>query len=111
MHESCEEIEPLGENLHRENRTSSGASGDEIEGESQWKRRKGPCDSWWKNGFVTAPAISVRITRESRARSNQSYVCVEATLSTDASALYLFRQGDGTWDVSPPDAEHPAMSV
>jgi hypothetical protein len=26
-------------------------------------------------------------------------------------AIYLFRQGDGTWEVFPPDAERQAMSV
>ena len=62
--------------------------------------------------LVLAPALSVRVTRGIRARSNQKpYVCVEASLSTGAFALYLFRQGDGTWGVFPPDAEHPAMSV
>jgi hypothetical protein len=62
--------------------------------------------------LVIAPALSVRITRGIRARSDQRpYVCVEASLSTGAFALYLFRQGDGTWDVSPPDADRPAMSV
>ncbi|OUL90000.1 hypothetical protein [Paraburkholderia hospita] len=61
--------------------------------------------------LVMAPAILVRVTRGSRARSNQSYVCVEASLSTGTFAIYLFRQGDGTWDVFPPDAKHPVMSV
>jgi hypothetical protein len=61
--------------------------------------------------LVMAPAMSVRITRGSRARANQRRnVCVEASLSTGAFAIYLFRQGDGSWDVFPPDAERPAMS-
>ncbi|QIE26621.1 hypothetical protein SBC1_41030 (plasmid) [Caballeronia sp. SBC1] len=62
--------------------------------------------------LVMAPALSVRITRGSRARANQRrYVCVETSLSTGAFAIYLFRQGDGTWDVFPPDTKHPVMSV
>ena len=62
--------------------------------------------------LVMAHAMSARVTRGSRARSKQRrYVCVEASLSAGAFAIYLFRQGDGTWDVFPPDAERPAMSV
>lgn len=62
--------------------------------------------------LVMAPAMSVRVTRGSRARVNQRRnVCVEASLSTGAFAIYLFRQRDGTWDVFPPDPERPAMSV
>jgi len=62
--------------------------------------------------LVIAPAMSVRVTRGSRSRSDQKhYVCVEASLSTGAFAIYLFRQGAGTWDVFPPSAERPAMSV
>jgi len=62
--------------------------------------------------LATAPSVSVRVTRGSRARSNQRrYVCVEALQSADTFAIYLFRQGDGTWEVFPPDAERPAMSV
>jgi len=61
--------------------------------------------------LVMAPVISVRVTRGSRARPNQSrIVCVEASLQTSVFSIYLFRQGDGTWEVSPPDAERPAMS-
>jgi hypothetical protein len=61
---------------------------------------------------VMAPSVSVRVTRGSRTRSNgRRYVCVEALQSADTFAIYLFRQGDGTWDVFPPDAERPAMSV
>ena len=62
--------------------------------------------------LATAPSVSVRVTRGSRAGSNQRrYVCVEALQSADTFALYLFRQGDGTWDVFPPDAERPSMSA
>jgi hypothetical protein len=65
-----------------------------------------------KKWLVMAPAMSVRVARGSRARSNQRrYVRVEASLSTGAFAIYLFRQGNGTWSVFPPDAERPAMSV
>ena len=59
-----------------------------------------------------APALSVRVTRGIRALSDQRpYVCVEASLSTGAFAFFLFRQGDGTWDVFPSDADRLAMSV
>ena len=62
--------------------------------------------------LVLAPSVSVRVRRGSRARSNQRrYVCVEALQSADTFAIYLFRQGDGTWDVFPPVVERPAMSV
>lgn len=62
--------------------------------------------------LVIAPAMSVRITRGSRTRSNKRrYVCVEASLSTGAFEIYLFRQVDGTWSVCPPEAERPAMSL
>jgi hypothetical protein len=62
--------------------------------------------------LVMAPSVSVRVTRGSRARSNQRrYVCVEALQSAGTFAIYLFRQVDGTWDVFPADAERPAMSV
>jgi hypothetical protein len=62
--------------------------------------------------LVMAPSVSCRVIRGSRARSNQRrYVCVEALQSADTFAIYLFRQGDGTWDVFPPVVERPAMSV
>lgn len=62
--------------------------------------------------LLMAPAMSARVTRGSRALPNQRRnVRVEASLSTGAFAIYLFRQGDGTWSVFPPDAERPAMSV
>jgi hypothetical protein len=62
--------------------------------------------------LVMAPSVSVRVTRGHRARSNQSrYVCVEALQSADTFAIYLFRQGDGSWDVFPPDVKRPAMSL
>jgi len=61
--------------------------------------------------LVMAPAGSARVTRgRTRAKQNRN-VCVEASLSTGAFVIYLFRQGDGTWNVFPPDAERPAMSV
>jgi hypothetical protein len=62
--------------------------------------------------LVMAPWVSVRVTRGRRARSNQMrYVCVEAVQSPDTFAIYLFRHGDGSWDVFPPDAKRPGMSV
>ncbi|SIO72478.1 hypothetical protein SAMN05444172_8902 [Burkholderia sp. GAS332] len=62
--------------------------------------------------LAMAHAMSARVTRGSRAGSNQTrYVCVEASISTGAFAIYFFRQGDGTWGVFPPEIERPAMSV
>ena len=62
--------------------------------------------------LLMVPSLSVRVTRGSGARSNQRRcVCVEALQSADTFAIYLFRQGDGTWDVFPPDAERPSMGV
>jgi len=62
--------------------------------------------------LVIAPALSVRVTRGIRAHSNQRpYVFVEASLPTGGFALYFFRQGDGTWNVFPPDTDRPAMSI
>ena len=62
--------------------------------------------------LVMASARSVRVTRGNRARTKQNCnVCVEASLSTGAFVIYLFRQGDGTWNVFPPHAERPAMSA
>lgn len=62
--------------------------------------------------LLMAPAMSVRVIRGSRTRSNQRrYVCVEASLSTGTFAIYLFREADGTWGVFPPTAERAAMSV
>lgn len=62
--------------------------------------------------LAMAHAMSARVTRGSRAGSNQTrYVCIEASISTGAFAIYLFRQGDGTWCVFPPDAERPTMRI
>jgi hypothetical protein len=62
--------------------------------------------------LAMAHAMSARITRGSRARSNQARsVCIEASISTGAFAIYLFRQADGTWCVLPPDSERPAMRI
>jgi hypothetical protein len=62
--------------------------------------------------LAMAHAMSPRITRGSRASSNQVHsVCVEASIATGAFAIYLFRQDDGTWCVFPPDAERPAMRI
>jgi hypothetical protein len=62
--------------------------------------------------LLMAPAMSVRVTRGSRARLNRRrYVCIEASQSTGTFAIYFFRQGDGSWCVFPPNPERPAMSV
>jgi hypothetical protein len=62
--------------------------------------------------LVMAPSMSVRVTRGSRTYSNRGRcVCIEALQSADTFAIYLFSQGDGTWDVFPPDAERPAMNI
>jgi hypothetical protein len=65
-------------------------------------------DKW----LAMAHAMSARVTRGRRAGWNQTrYVCVEASISTGAFAIYLFRRGDGTWCVFPPDAERPTMRI
>lgn len=62
--------------------------------------------------LLMVPSGPVRVTRISRERANQRRcVCVEALRSADTFAIYLFRQGDGTWNVFPPDAERPTMEV
>ncbi len=62
--------------------------------------------------LLMTPSVSVRVRRGSRVRSNQKrYVCVEALRPADLFAVYLFQQGDGTWDVFPPDAERNAVTV
>jgi hypothetical protein len=62
--------------------------------------------------LAVANAFSARIKRGSRAGSNHApSVCIEASISTDAFSIYLFRQGDGTWCVLPPDDERPAMRI
>ncbi|MGF6781318.1 hypothetical protein [Paraburkholderia sp. GAS334] len=62
--------------------------------------------------LAMAHAMSARITHGSGAGSNHTrYVCVEASISTGAFAIYFFRQGDGAWCVFPPDVERPSMSA
>jgi hypothetical protein len=62
--------------------------------------------------LAMAHAMSARITRGGRAGSNHTRsVCVEASISTGALLIYLFRQSDGTWCVFPPDDERPAMRI
>jgi hypothetical protein len=62
--------------------------------------------------LAMAHAMSARVTRVSRTGSTHTrYVCVEASISTGAFAIYLFRQGDGTWCVFPPHAERPAIRI
>ncbi|REG49620.1 hypothetical protein B0G80_6008 [Paraburkholderia sp. BL6669N2] len=73
-------------------------------------KTEGPLRFTVEKWLAMAHAMSARITRGSRAGSNHApSVCIEASISTGAFAIYLFRQGDGTWCVLPPDAERPAM--
>jgi hypothetical protein len=61
---------------------------------------------------VMAPAMSVRVKRGHRARSNpRGYVCVEALQSANKFAIYFFRHADGSWCVFPPDLDRPAMGI
>ena len=54
----------------------------------------------------------VRVTRFSRARSNQSpCVRIELLLPTGALGFFFFRHRDGAWRVFPPEAERLAMHV
>jgi hypothetical protein len=62
--------------------------------------------------LVMAHATSARVTRGSRAGSDETrFIRVEASSSTGAFAIYLFRQGDGSWCVFPPHVERPTMNV
>ncbi|MGF6875100.1 hypothetical protein [Paraburkholderia sp. MM5477-R1] len=57
-------------------------------------------------------AMSARVTRFGRMRSNQRrYVCVEALRPAGTLAIYFFLHDDGVWCVFPPAVERPAMSV
>jgi hypothetical protein len=54
--------------------------------------------------LLMALSISVRVRRGRRVShsTQRRYVCVEALQSADAFSIYIFQQGDGTWDVFPP---------
>jgi hypothetical protein len=62
--------------------------------------------------LAMAHAMSGRITRVSPTGSHHARpVCVEASISTGAFSIYLFRQDDGSWCVFPPDTERPTMRI
>jgi len=62
--------------------------------------------------LAMAHAMSAHITRGGLEGSNHARsVCIEASISTGAFSIYLFRQGDGTWCVLPPDEERPTMRI
>jgi hypothetical protein len=75
--------------------------------ETQMEKAERSLRSMVEKWLLMAPSVSVRVIRGNRV----GYVCVEALQSADMFAIYLFRQGDGTWEVFPPDAERQAMSV
>ena len=80
--------------------------------ETQMEKAERSLRSMVEKWLLMAPSVSVRVIRGNRIGSNgRRYVCVEALQSADMFAIYLFRQGDGTWEVFPPDAERQAMSV
>jgi hypothetical protein len=63
----------------------------------------------WLGPTNTMP---VRIARFGRMSSNQRrYVCVEASQSAGAVAIYFFLHDDGMWRVFPPAVNRMAMSV
>jgi hypothetical protein len=49
-------------------------------------------------------ATPIRVTRFSRTRANQRYVCVEALRAGGSVTLFFFRHDDGTWCMFPSDA-------
>lgn len=56
--------------------------------------------------------MSARIRRGRPTGSNhQRPVCIDASMSTGAFSIYLFRQGDGTWCVQPPAEGRPVMRI
>ena len=60
--------------------------------------------------LAPTPSTPVRVTRFSRARSNQRrYVRVEVLRPTGPVGLFFFRHGDGTWCVFPPETKRLAM--
>jgi hypothetical protein len=102
----------LGTTCELEKGTSAAPTAEPNLKETEMDKRERSLRFMVEKWLVMAPSVSVRVTRGSRARSNERrYVCVEALQSAATFAIYLFRQADGTWDVFPPDAERPAMSV
>jgi hypothetical protein len=60
----------------------------------------------WLAPTLTTP---IRVTRFSRTRANQRYVCVEVLRSGGSVTLFFFRHEDGTWCVFPPDTRRLAI--
>ncbi len=59
-----------------------------------------------------ARATSVRITEFGRVTSNQRrYVRIEALRPAGALVIFFFQHDDGSWNVFPPNATTPALSV
>ncbi|MFL9903622.1 hypothetical protein PQR75_27370 [Paraburkholderia fungorum] len=54
----------------------------------------------WLSPTLSTP---IRVTRFSRTRANQRYVCVEALRPGGSVTLFFFRHDDGTWCVFPRD--------
>jgi hypothetical protein len=80
--------------------------------EKAMEKTEGPLRLTVEKWLAISHAMSARITRGGRAGSNHARsVCVEASISTGAFLIYLFRQDDGNWCVFPPDDERPAMRI
>jgi hypothetical protein len=56
----------------------------------------------WLSPTLTTP---IRVTRFSRTRGNQRYVCVETLRPGGPVTLFFFRHDDGKWCVFPPDTK------
>ncbi|RDU95934.1 hypothetical protein DWV00_27070 [Trinickia dinghuensis] len=64
-------------------------------------------DKW----LAPTPASPICVTRLSYARSRPTRcVRVESVGSSGALAIFFFRHANGSWSVSPPELERPAMA-
>jgi hypothetical protein len=60
--------------------------------------------------FAPTPAMPVRVTEFGRTSSNQRrYVRIEALRPAGLLVIFFFRHDDGSWNVSPPKTDMPAM--
>jgi hypothetical protein len=65
-------------------------------------------DKW----LAPTPAMPARVVRFCRTEITRArYVCVEALRPTGMLAIIFFRHDDGSWNVFPPQAKRPSMSI
>lgn len=64
-------------------------------------------DKW----FGPVSGNTYRLTRTSRSKSSTPRcVCFESVGPGGVLRIFFFRHGDGSWSVSPPEAERPTFS-